>query len=129
MPASEPANPTPIDVAIVGGGPAGLSAAIALGRSRRTVTVIDAGEPRNAPAPHAHNVFSRDGASPLELLADGADGGDVVVGHDERAHAPHASGSFGSKRDVGGSGSEARRQRSSHLSHRRSLVEVRAKQV
>ena len=65
----------------------------------------------------------------LELLADGADGGDVVVGHDERAHAPHASGSFGSKRDVGGSGSEARRQRSSHLSHRRSLVEVRAKQV
>jgi thioredoxin reductase len=70
MPASEPSNPTAIDVAIVGGGPAGLSAAIALGRSRRTVTVIDAGEPRNAPASHAHNVFSRDGASPLDLLAD-----------------------------------------------------------
>jgi len=58
----------PVDVAIVGGGPAGLSAAIALGRSRRSVTVVDAGEPRNAPAAHAHNVFSRDGAPPLELL-------------------------------------------------------------
>ncbi len=64
-----PAHPT-FDVAIVGGGPAGLSAAIALGRSRRPVVVIDAGEPRNAPAAHAHNVFSRDGASPLELIAD-----------------------------------------------------------
>lgn len=65
-------SPTPasVDVAIVGGGPAGLSAAIALGRSRRSVIVIDAGEPRNAPAAHAHNVFSRDGASPLQLIAD-----------------------------------------------------------
>ena len=60
----------PVDVVIVGGGPAGLSAATALGRSRRSVVVIDAGEPRNAPAAHAHNVFSRDGASPLELLAE-----------------------------------------------------------
>jgi thioredoxin reductase len=70
MPASALPNPEPVDVAIVGGGPAGLSAAIALGRSRRAVTVIDAGEPRNAPAAHAHNVFSRDGASPRELLMD-----------------------------------------------------------
>lgn len=62
--------PRPVDVAIVGGGPAGISAAIALARSRRNVVVIDAGEPRNAPAAHAHNVFSRDGASPLELIAD-----------------------------------------------------------
>ncbi|TXK19675.1 NAD(P)/FAD-dependent oxidoreductase [Homoserinibacter sp. GY 40078] len=68
MTASSPA--APVDVAIVGGGPAGLSAAIALGRSRRPVVVIDAGEPRNAPAAHAHNVFSRDGAAPFELLAD-----------------------------------------------------------
>lgn len=58
-----------VDVAIVGGGPAGLSAAIALARSRRPVVVVDAGEPRNAPAAHAHNVFSRDGASPRELIA------------------------------------------------------------
>jgi len=62
--------PASVDVAIVGGGPAGLSAAIALGRSRRSVVVIDAGEPRNAPAAHAHNVFSRDGAPPRELIAD-----------------------------------------------------------
>lgn len=58
-----------VDVAIVGGGPAGLSAAIALARSRRPVVVVDAGEPRNAPAAHAHNVFSRDGAPPRELIA------------------------------------------------------------
>ena len=70
MPDSALPLPDPADVVIVGGGPAGLSAAIALGRSRRTVTVIDAGEPRNAPAAHAHNVFSRDGASPRELIAD-----------------------------------------------------------
>lgn len=62
-------TPDLVDVAVVGGGPAGLSAAIALGRSRRAVVVIDAGEPRNAPAAHAHNVFSRDGASPAELIA------------------------------------------------------------
>ena len=68
MTASE--NTEPVDVAIVGGGPAGLSAATALGRSRRRVVVIDAGEPRNAPAAHAHNVFTRDGAPPLELLAE-----------------------------------------------------------
>jgi thioredoxin reductase len=78
---------SPVDVAIIGGGPAGLSAAIALGRSRRSVLVIDAGEPRNAPAAHAHNVFSRDGASPLELLAaarDQAHAYEVCI-RDERA--------------------------------------------
>jgi thioredoxin reductase len=78
---------TPVDVAIIGGGPAGLSAAIALGRSRRSVLVIDAGEPRNAPSAHAHNVFSRDGASPLELLTaarDQAHAYEVCI-RDERA--------------------------------------------
>jgi len=59
------------DVVVIGGGPAGLSAATALGRSRRSVLVIDSGEPRNAPAAHAHNVFTRDGTPPLELLAAG----------------------------------------------------------
>ncbi|SDT44352.1 NAD(P)/FAD-dependent oxidoreductase [Microlunatus soli] len=65
-------NPTAqalYDVTVVGGGPAGLSAAIALGRSRRSVLVIDAGRPRNAPAAGAHNVLSRDGIPPRELLA------------------------------------------------------------
>jgi len=56
------------DVVIVGGGTAGLSAALMLGRSRRRVLLCDSGAPRNAPSPHAHSFFTRDGASPLELL-------------------------------------------------------------
>jgi thioredoxin reductase len=56
------------DVAIVGGGPAGLSAALVLGRARRAVVVIDAGAPRNAPAAHMHGFISRDGMPPPELL-------------------------------------------------------------
>src|SRR5690606_21229815 len=59
------------DVVVVGGGAAGLSGAMALGRSRRRVLVIDAGEPRNAPAGHAHNYLGREGVEPLTLLADG----------------------------------------------------------
>ena len=53
---------------VVGGGAAGLSGAMALGRSKRSVLVIDAGEPRNAPADHAHNYLGREGVNPLELL-------------------------------------------------------------
>lgn len=60
---------TPVDVLVLGGGAAGLAAALALGRSRRTVRVLDAGEPRNAPSPHAHNLLTRDGTPPGELLA------------------------------------------------------------
>ena len=56
------------DVVVVGGGPAGLSAAVALGRARRTVAVIDSGEPRNAPAHAVHNFLTRDGTSPAEML-------------------------------------------------------------
>jgi thioredoxin reductase len=59
----------PYDVAIVGGGAAGLSAALVLGRARRRVAVIDAGEPRNAPAEHMQGFLSRDGMPPAELLA------------------------------------------------------------
>ncbi|MFH8344472.1 NAD(P)/FAD-dependent oxidoreductase [Streptomyces sp. NPDC018045] len=59
------------DVVIVGGGPAGLSAALMLGRARRSVLVIDAGEPRNAPSAHLHGFLSRDGAPPGELLEKG----------------------------------------------------------
>ncbi|MFL4475841.1 NAD(P)/FAD-dependent oxidoreductase [Paeniglutamicibacter sp. MACA_103] len=57
------------EVAIIGGGAAGLAAAQALGRSRRSVIVIDAGEPRNAPAEGVHNFLTRDGLPPRELLA------------------------------------------------------------
>jgi thioredoxin reductase len=55
------------DVVIVGGGPAGLTAALILARAGRAVTVVDAGQGRNAPASHAHNVFTRDGTPPSEL--------------------------------------------------------------
>lgn len=56
------------DVVIVGGGAAGLSAAVTLARSLRDVVVVDAGEPRNAPAQGAHNLLGREGVPPLELL-------------------------------------------------------------
>jgi thioredoxin reductase len=59
------------DVVIVGGGAAGLSAALVLGRARRRVVLIDAGEPRNAPAAHMQGYLSRDGMAPTELLAAG----------------------------------------------------------
>src|SRR3954464_13750915 len=59
------------DVAVVGGGPAGLSAALVLGRARRRVVVIDAGRPRNAPAAHMQGFLSPDGMAPGELLARG----------------------------------------------------------
>lgn len=56
------------DCVIVGGGTAGLSAALTLGRARRRVLVCDRGNPRNAPASEAHTFFTRDGTNPLELL-------------------------------------------------------------
>ncbi|RSM35618.1 NAD(P)/FAD-dependent oxidoreductase [Amycolatopsis balhimycina DSM 5908] len=56
------------DVLVVGGGAAGLSAALMLGRARRRVLVVDARAPRNAPAPHMHGFLSRDGLPPSELL-------------------------------------------------------------
>ena len=56
------------DVVIVGGGPAGLSAALVLGRCRRRVLVCDNGRPRNAPAAAMHGYLTRDGVPPLEFL-------------------------------------------------------------
>ncbi|MFD6424046.1 FAD-dependent oxidoreductase [Streptomyces sp. NPDC060198] len=73
------------DVVVIGGGAAGLSGALALSRARRSVLVVDAGAPRNAPAAHAHNYLGREGVPPLELLADGraeaaAYGAEIVEG-------------------------------------------------
>ena len=59
------------DVVIIGGGAAGLSGAVTLARSRRSVLVVDAGQPRNAPADGVHNYLGREGTPPGELLAIG----------------------------------------------------------
>lgn len=56
------------DVVIIGGGPAGLSAALVLGRARRKVALVDSGEPRNAAAHESHGFLTRDGLPPGELL-------------------------------------------------------------
>jgi thioredoxin reductase len=61
------------DVLIVGAGSAGLSAALMLARSRRSLAILDDGAPRNAVAAHMHGVLGRDGWSPLALLATGRD--------------------------------------------------------
>ncbi len=55
------------DVIIVGGGPAGLSAALMLGRSRRHVLLCDSGLPRNAPSHALHGYLTRDGIEPSEF--------------------------------------------------------------
>lgn len=56
------------DVVVIGGGAAGLSAALVLSRARRAVAVVDAAMPRNAPAAHMHGFLSRDGLPPQTLL-------------------------------------------------------------
>ena len=58
-----------VEVVVVGGGAAGLSAAVALARFRRDVVVVDEGRPRNAPADGVHNLLTRDGMPPFELQA------------------------------------------------------------
>jgi thioredoxin reductase len=83
------------DVIVVGGGAAGLAGALALARSRRSVLVVDAGQPRNAPAGHVHNFLTRDGTPPAELIAAGraeveAYGGSVVTGRVCSAEADDA---------------------------------------
>ena len=64
-------SPALYDVVVIGGGAAGLSGALMLARVRRSVLVIDAGQPRNAPAAGVHGFLSRDGMSPAALLEAG----------------------------------------------------------
>jgi thioredoxin reductase len=59
------------DVIVIGGGAAGLSAALVLGRARRRVAVVDGGAPRNAPAAHMQGFLSRDGMPPADLVSTG----------------------------------------------------------
>jgi thioredoxin reductase len=73
------------DVIVIGGGPAGLSGAVALGRALRSVLVIDAGEPRNAPADGIHNFLTRDHISPADFRTAGQTevrhyGGEIIDG-------------------------------------------------
>src|SRR5664279_4519406 len=73
------------DVVVIGGGAAGLSAALVLSRARRSVAVVDAGAPRNSPAAHMQGFLSRDGMPPRDLLAAGRDevegyGGHLIAG-------------------------------------------------
>ncbi|RSN69968.1 MULTISPECIES: NAD(P)/FAD-dependent oxidoreductase [Actinomadura] len=77
------------EVLIIGGGPAGLSAALVLARARRRVTVVDSGEPRNATVAHMQGFLSRDGMPPEELRRIGRTevrgyGGEIVDGAVER---------------------------------------------
>ena len=71
MATAQTSEMTDFDVVVVGGGAAGLSAALMLSRARRRVLVVDAGVPRNSPATHMHGFLSRDGMAPAELLAVG----------------------------------------------------------
>ena len=57
------------DVIIVGGSYAGLSAAMALGRSRRKTLIIDAGDPCNKQTPHSHNFLTQDGVPPAQITS------------------------------------------------------------
>jgi thioredoxin reductase/SAM-dependent methyltransferase len=85
---THPAAPIDVrhcDVAVIGGSAGGLAAALQLGRQRRSVIVIDSGEPRNAPAAHMHSFLGRDGTPPAEFTAAGRAevrgyGGEILPG-------------------------------------------------
>ncbi|MEM1055398.1 MAG: NAD(P)/FAD-dependent oxidoreductase [Bacteroidota bacterium] len=78
------------DVLIVGAGPAGLEAALVLARAGRSVVVLDGGPGRNAPAAHAHNVFTRDGTPPAELRRIGREQAEAYGATFIEAEATHA---------------------------------------
>jgi len=58
-----------VDVVIIGGSYAGLSAALALGRAIRQVVVLDSGQPCNRQTPHSHNFLTQDGSTPAAIAA------------------------------------------------------------
>lgn len=64
---AEPMSGQGFDVVVVGGGPAGLSAALILGRMRRSVLVLDTDAPANAVSNAMHGFLSRDGTPPAEV--------------------------------------------------------------
>ncbi|TYB48157.1 NAD(P)/FAD-dependent oxidoreductase [Actinomadura chibensis] len=102
---------TGYDVVVVGAGAAGLNAALVLSRARRRVAVVDAGEPRNAPAAHMHGFLSRDGMPPAALLevgrAEAAGYGTAFI--DGRVDHVERAGPGFSVRLTGGAALDARR--------------------
>lgn len=97
------------DVAVLGGGAAGLNGALMLARSRRAVAVIDSGAPRNAPADGVHGLLAREGMPPGELLARGRAevrgyGGHVVTGEVTGAARDAAADDGNGKGDGDGAG-------------------------
>ncbi len=95
------------DAVVVGGGSAGLSAALTLGRATRRVLVASCGSPRNVPAHAAHNVFTRDGTPPAELVRIGREQlqpYDVVIhdgcAEDVRSESSHYVVKLSEGRDV-----------------------------
>lgn len=100
------------DVLIIGGGPAGLSAALILGRCRRDVQVIDAGQGRNRRAHEIHGYLTRDCTTPAEFLSKAradVERYGVTVTPGEVSHAEaHPDGTFTVRyRTPGASGAEA----------------------
>jgi thioredoxin reductase len=88
------------DVVVIGGGAAGLSAALVLTRARRRVAVVDAGQPRNAPAARMQGFLGSDGLAPTALLTAGRDevagyGGHLTSGT-VTAITPYADSATGS---------------------------------
>lgn len=86
---TSPAIERQCDVCVVGGSAAGLAAALQLGRQRRSVIVVDDGEPRNASAAHLHGYLGHDGHPASELVTAGREevrsyGGEVLAGHVRR---------------------------------------------
>jgi thioredoxin reductase len=83
------------DVAIVGGGPAGLSAALMLGRCRRRVVLFDDGQPRNASSRAAHGYLTRDGVPPDLLRRTGVEEVERYGVRVRRAHVRDVDGADG----------------------------------
>lgn len=95
-----PATARHVDVAVVGGSAAGLAAALQLSRQRRSVIVIDAGEPRNAPAAAMHSYLGHEGRAPSDFLDIARDevrsyGVEVLRGRVVAVRAPDPAGRAG----------------------------------
>ena len=86
-----------VDVIIIGGGPAGLSAALVLGRARRSVVVVDSGQTRNRAALHMHGYLTRDGIAPAQFLTlsrEELDKYNVHIAHDKASFAARSREGF-----------------------------------